>query len=237
VVTLVGAGPGDPGLITVKGLEALRGADVVVFDRLVAAELVAQARAGAECIDVGKTPGRHTMPQAAINALLIDRARRGLAVVRLKGGDPFLFGRGGEEVQALDEAGIPNEVIPGVTSALAVPAAAGIPVTLRGISSSVSIVTGHAGAAVSREADTLVILMGVAQLAATTASLIAGGRSASTPAAVIESGTTTRQRVVTGTLKTIARRCADAEVRPPAVIVVGEVAAKADSSSMKERIA
>lgn len=237
MVTLVGAGPGDPGLITVRGLEALRSADVVVYDRLVAAELLEQAGPAAELIDVGKAPGRHTMPQAAINALLIDRARRGLNVVRLKGGDPFLFGRGGEEVRALDEAGIPNAVIPGVTSALAVPAAAGIPLTLRGASSSVSIVTGHAGAQDSLRADTLVILMGVAQLAATATKLIAGGRNANTPAAVIESGTTLRQRVVTGTLQTIARRSADANVRSPAVIVIGEVAALADSSSMKVRIA
>ena len=223
MVSLVGAGPGDPGLITVKGLRALRQADVVVFDRLIARELLDEAPAAAERIDAGKAPGRHALPQAAINALLVDRARRGRRVVRLKGGDPFVFGRGGEEMQALRAAGVAYEVIPGVSSAIAVPAAAGIPVTMRGISSSVTIATGREGQ--SRDDGTLVILMGVERLQTTAASLIASGRNASTPVAVIESGTTPSQREIRGTLADIAARAKATHIRPPAVIVVGEVVA------------
>ena len=217
-VTIVGAGPGDPGLITVSGLRALRRAQVVVHDRLIESALLDEAPKRAERIDVGKSPGRHTMPQAAINAVLIERARRGLHVVRLKGGDPFLFGRGAEEAHALEEAGIPYRVVPGVSSAIAVPAAAGIPVTLRGVANAVTIAAGHAaaGSALDRGAadSTLVILMGVATLADTVGSLLKEGRSPHTPVAVIESGTTPRQRVVRAPLRDIAAVAARADVRP-----------------------
>jgi uroporphyrin-III C-methyltransferase len=161
MVSIVGAGPGDPGLITVRGLRALRNADVVVYDRLIARELLDEAPCSAERIYAGKAPGRHVMSQATINSLLVDRARRGGHVVRLKGGDPFLFGRGGEEVEALVAAGVRYEVIPGVTSALAVPAAAGIPLTHRALSDSVTIVSGHDGRPEAGSNGTVVVLMGV----------------------------------------------------------------------------
>jgi uroporphyrin-III C-methyltransferase len=238
MVSIVGAGPGDPGLITVRGLRALRAADVVLFDRLVSRELLMEAPRSAERIYAGKSPGCHTMTQQAINAILIDRARRGLYVVRLKGGDPFLFGRGGEEAQALTKAGVEFEVIPGVTSAFGVPAAAGIPVTHRSVSSSVTIVSGHDGRAHVDSDGTLIILMGVGKLDSISRGLIAAGRSAATPAAVIQDGTTHRQKVVTGTLADIARRAVLAGVRSPAIIVIGAVAAFARDivSTVQERI-
>jgi uroporphyrin-III C-methyltransferase len=239
MVSIVGAGPGDPGLITVRGLRALRATNVVLYDRLVSRELLAAAPRSAERIYAGKAPGCHTMTQPAINAILIDRARCGLRVVRLKGGDPFLFGRGGEEAQALADAGVPFEVIPGVTSAFAVPAAAGIPVTHRGVSSSVTIVSGHDGHADVDPDGTLVILMGVAKLDSISRELIAAGRSPATPAALIQDGTTRHQRVVTGVLGDIARRAALAGVRSPAIIVVGPVAAFARGvgSAVQETVA
>lgn len=229
-VYLVGGGPGDPGLITVKGLQCLRHADVVLYDRLVPQELLDETPAHAELIDVGKEPTRHRRSQAEINTLLVEAARAGKTVVRLKGGDPFVFGRGGEEGLALAAAGIPFEVVPGVSSAIAVPAYAGIPVTHRHVSNIVSILTGH-----SAEGDlavewsqvpttgTLVVLMGVKHLPALTAQLIAHGRAPSTPAAVIERGATADQRVVEGTLADIAERAQD--VQAPATLVVGEVVA------------
>ena len=229
LVYLVGAGPGDPELITVKGLACLRRADVVLYDRLVAAELLAEAHPGAELIDVGKAPARQRRSQDEINALLIEKARAGLTVVRLKGGDPFVFGRGGEECQALAAAGLPYEVVPGVSSAVAVPAYAGIPVTHRDHASSFTVVTGHNAGGDASEADwsglpatgTLVCLMGVGHLPEVARRLTALGRPATTPAAVIGWGTTGRQVVVTGTLADIAQRAADVE--PPATIVIGEV--------------
>jgi uroporphyrin-III C-methyltransferase len=227
-VHIVGAGPGDPGLITVKGLAALRRADVVLYDRLVAPELLDEAAPGARLVDVGKAPARHRRSQEEINALLVAHARAGRRVVRLKGGDPFVFGRGGEECQALAAAGIAFEVVPGISSAVAVPAYAGIPVTHREHASAFTVLTGHgAGPEGDMDWDTLpragtvVCLMGVAHLADIARGLIARGRAADTPAAVIASGCTANQEVVTGTLADIAERAAG--VRPPAILVAGEV--------------
>jgi uroporphyrin-III C-methyltransferase len=230
-VVLVGAGPGDPELITVRGLRWIRRADVVVHDRLVDESLVDEAPPGALRIFVGKAPGRHCVSQAATNAILIHHARRGRLVVRLKGGDPFVFGRGAEEVLACAGAGIRVEVVPGVSSALSVPAAAGIPLTHRGLAASFAVVTGHEHGPESRvdwgalagAVDTLVVLMGTGALPEITARLTAAGRPASTPAAVIHRGTMSEQRTVTGTLGDIARRAAG--VGSPAVIVVGAVVA------------
>src|SRR5579884_1157132 len=232
-VYLIGAGPGDPELITVKGLRYLRTADVVLYDRLISMDLLDEARADAERVFVGKGPRCHTMSQAEINALMITYARSGRTVVRLKGGDPYVFGRGGEEALALAQAGIPFEVVPGVSSAIAVPAYAGIPVTHRHLASSVTIVTGHEDAAhtfsrVDWEAlakldGTLVILMGVATLAHIVERLRNGGLHPDTPAAVIQEGTVPEQRVVTGTLETIADRAIRAGITSPAVVVIGAV--------------
>ncbi len=228
-VYLVGAGPGDPDLLTVRGRALLEQADVVVYDRLVAPALLTCVRPEAERIYVGKAPGRHTCPQEEIHTLLIDAARRGRVVVRLKGGDPFVFGRGGEEGLALRAAGIPFVVVPGVTSAVSVPAYAGIPVTHRGVAQAFTVVTGHTcgtdapdWAALAR-AGTLVILMGLRRLPEIARTLMAGGRAPDTPVAVIAQGSTPEQIVVEGTLETIAARVAD--LRPPATIVVGDVVA------------
>ena len=232
-VFLVGAGPGDPGLLTVRAADLLGRADVVVYDRLSAASLLDLAPANAECISVGKAPGRTEMTQADINALLIERGTAGQRVVRLKGGDPFVFARGGEEAAALLEAGVPFEVVPGVTSAFAVPAYAGIPVTLRHSSTSVTLVTGHEDPdvgeqgtvdweAVARVGGTIVVLMGVARIGQIAARLMAGGRSAATPVASITWGTRPEQRTVRATLGTIG----DAQLEAPATIVIGEVAAQ-----------
>ncbi len=232
VVYLVGAGPGDPGLITVKGAAALRAADVVVYDHLVSPRLLDSCRPGTDVIYVGKEHGRHTKTQDEINDLLVRRAKLGKTVVRLKGGDPVLFGRAGEEALALSSARVAYEIVPGVTSALAVPAYAGIPVTHRELSSSVAIVTGHEDADKDTStvrwsqlagADTLVCLMGVLGLPSIARRLIEHGRKASTPCAVIRWGTTAAQQTVVGTLATIAERCRAAGVRPPAVVVIGDV--------------
>ena len=228
IVYIVGAGPGDPGLMTVKGLDCLRRADVVLYDRLVARELLTEAALHAELIDVGKEPKRHRRPQDEINALLIEKAREGKLVVRLKGGDPFVFGRGGEECQALAEAGVRYEVVPGVSSAIGVPAYAGIPVTQRGVTSAFTVVAGHTGSsdstidwqAISR-VGTIVFLMGVEHLPEIVQQLIAHGRVSDTPAALIQEGTTQNQRVLAGTLADIVEKTR--AVRPPAVLVVGEV--------------
>jgi len=233
-VSLVGAGPGDPELITVGAVARLAEADVVVYDRLANPALLRHALEGADLIDVGKTPERHTMSQDEINALLVERGLAGQRVVRLKGGDPFVFGRGGEEAQGLAAAGVPFEVLPGVTSAVAAPAYAGIPVTHRGIASSFAVITGHEDAAkeasgidwarIANGADTLVFLMGTGRLAEIARRLIEHGRAPETPIAVIEWGTLPRQRTVAGTLATIADEVARAGIAPPAVTVVGEVA-------------
>jgi uroporphyrin-III C-methyltransferase len=228
IVYIVGGGPGDPGLITVKGLNCLRRADVVLYDRLVAQELLTEVSAHAEIIDVGKEPKRHRRSQAEINTILIEKARAGKSVVRLKGGDPFVFGRGGEECRALAEAGIRYEVVPGVSSAIAVPAYAGIPVTQRGVTTAFTVVAGHTGGsdsnidwdAISRM-GTIVFLMGVEHLPEIIPQLIAHGRSADTPVALIQEGTTQNQVIVVGTLADIVEKTR--EIRPPAVLVVGEV--------------
>lgn len=240
LVYLVGAGPGDPELMTLKGLRCLRAADVIVYDRLISPILLEEAPPEAERVFVGKASGCHTLPQEEINALLIAHARKGRVVARLKGGDPFLFGRGGEEAAALAEAGIPYEIVPGVTSAIAAPAYAGIPITHRNYTAQVTIVTGHEStadgpaASINWEAlakleGTLVILMGLANLANISSRLIAYGMSPLTPAAVIEQGTLPTQRVVTGTLNQIAAQVRAAGVRAPAIIVVGAVAALQES--------
>jgi len=231
-VYLIGAGPGDPELITVKGLRCLSRADVVLYDRLVSEELLAGASARAELVFVGKGPRQHTLTQAEINALMIAYARSGRAVARLKGGDPFVFGRGGEEALALALAGIPFEVVPGVSAAIAAPAAAGIPVTHRDYASSVTLVTGHQAqgdrAAVNWRAlaqlgGTIVVLMGVQALGNFTSQLREAGLPPDLPAAVIQEGTTPRQRVVIGTLADIAERALAANLTAPATTVIGEV--------------
>ncbi len=243
-VTLVGAGPGDPDLITLRGVEALRQAEVIVYDYLAPCDLLDYAPPGAERIYVGKKAGRHACTQEQINALLVRLAREGRRVVRLKGGDPFVFGRGGEEAEALAAAGIPCEVAPGVSSAVAVPAYAGIPVTQRGLASSMAIVTGHEDPgkpqsdldwpALARM-DTLVFLMGVANLGVIAAALMAQGRAPGTPVAVIQWGTLGRQRTVTGTLADIAARVQQAGLGAPAVTVVGQVVTLRDRLRWFER--
>jgi uroporphyrinogen III methyltransferase/synthase len=234
IVYLVGAGPGDPGLITVKAQEVLRRADVVVYDQLANPSLLSEAPAGAELIYVGKKAGAHAVPQEGINDLLVARARAGLTVVRLKGGDPFVFGRGGEEAEELAAAGVPFEIIPGVTSAIAVPAYAGIPVTHRRYTTLATFITGHEDPAkeesaipwanLGRNPGTLVFLMGVKNLEQNCRRLMDEGKPPDTPAAVIEKGATLEQRTVTGTLADIAARAKAADIRPPAILVVGGVA-------------
>ena len=234
-VYLVGAGPGDPGLMTVRGLQLLRDAQVVVYDQLVNPVLLEEVSVTAERIFVGKQAGRHCIAQCEINSLLIDYARRGCAVVRLKGGDPFVFGRGGEEAEALADGGIPFEIVPGVSSAVAVPAYAGIPLTHRNYASSFAVVTGHEAvkskssvdwAKLATAVDTLVILMGLHNLPAIVAQLIAHGRAPETPAAVIHQGTTERQETAIGTLADIVEK--SAALKAPALIVIGEVVRLAD---------
>lgn len=238
MVYLIGAGPGDPGLLTRAGAEALAHAEVVIYDRLASPELLDLAPEQAERIYVGKASSQHTRTQQEINALLAEHARCGKRVCRLKGGDPFVFGRGGEEAAHLRACGVPFVVIPGVTSAIAVPAYAGIPVTDRSCASSFAVITGHEDptkpessldwAGIAHGADTLVFLMGLANLPTIASQLIAHGRPATTPAAAIQQGTTTRQRVVTGTLADIAERVALAGLRSPVITVVGEVVALRD---------
>jgi len=231
-VYLVGAGPGDPKLITLRGLECLERAEVVVYDRLAAPELLDRVPA-AERIFVGKRPGRHTMTQDEINAVLVEQARAGRRVVRLKGGDPFVFGRGGDEGIALDAAGVSFEVVAGVTSAIAGPSFAGIPVTHRGVASSFAVVTGHEDPtkdgsqirwdALARGVDTLVFLMGVEHLGEIIANLRRAGRPAEEPVAAIRWATTPEQQVVVGTLVDIEERVQEMGLRAPAVLVVGPV--------------
>ncbi|MDQ4065495.1 MAG: uroporphyrinogen-III C-methyltransferase [Actinomycetota bacterium] len=236
-VYLVGAGPGDPGLITVRGLELLRSCDVVLYDRLVSPALLDEAGAGAERIFVGKKPGEVHSRQVVADALLLSKARANKSVVRLKGGDPFVFGRGGEEARLLADAGIPFEMVPGVTSAIAVPAYAGIPVTERGVASSFAVLVGRVepgddaahthpdadDAPLVVGTDTVVLLMGAAALAETAQRLIAGGRPDDQPAAAIEWGTTVKQRTVVGTLGSIAADAAAAQLKAPITTVVGDV--------------
>lgn len=229
-VYLVGAGPGDPRLITARGLELLRRADVIVYDRLVSPALLEEVPADAELVYVGKAPGGPCMPQDGINALLVHEARLGKTVVRLKGGDPYVFGRGAEEALACVEAGVSVEVIPGVSSVLGATASAGIPVTARGHAGGFAVITahraeegdGHDWAALARM-ETLVVLMGVERLPHVVARLLAHGRAADTPAAIVEDGTLPTERVLVSTLGRLAEAAEAAAVRPPALVVIGEV--------------
>jgi uroporphyrinogen III methyltransferase/synthase len=266
-VHLVGAGPGDPGLLTARALELIASADVILYDRLIPTAALDGARAEAEVLFVGKEGGGPSVPQEETETLMLARARAGLSVVRLKGGDPFVFGRGGEEALALREAGIPFEIVPGVTSGMAAAAYAGIPVTHRGLATAVALVTGHTradsakdtasggrdgggggrggGEAERDETDidwpalaafpgTLVFYMGVRQLAQIARSLIAGGRPASEPVAIVERGTLPDQRTVTGTLESIAEVAREEDVRAPSITVVGPVAALAEQLEWRE---
>ena len=233
IVYLVGAGPGDPKLITLRGAEVLGLADVVVFDRLASPSLLELAPKGSERIYAGKEPGRAALSQPEIDRLLVDRALSGQVVVRLKGGDPFVFGRGAEEALACAIAGVPFEVVPGVSSAIAAPAAAGIPVTHRGVARSFAVVTASTAhgdeldlAAVT--ADTLVLLMAAGRLAETCAALIGSGRSPQEPAAIVQWATTQDQRHVRGTLRDLPELAHAASIGPPATLVVGEVVALAE---------
>ncbi len=243
-VTLVGAGPGDPGLLTVKGRAALEGAEVVVYDRLVGPEILALMPEGAKKIDVGKTASRHPVPQGQINQILVEEARAGHNVVRLKGGDPFLFGRGGEELEALSAAGVDFEEVPGITSAIAAAAYGGIPVTHRNYSSSLHIVTGRAKAgeplsidfdALVRTRGTLVFLMGVAALPEIVGGLLGAGMDGDTPAAMVENGTLPGQRRCDATLDTLETRAREMDIQSPALIVVGEVCRLAEALCWFER--
>lgn len=232
-VVLVGGGPGAPDLITVRGMQALRTADVVVTDRLGPTDLLAELPPTVEIVDVGKTPGHHPVPQDAINRILVEHAQAGRRVVRLKGGDPFVLGRGGEEVLACLDAGVGVEVVPGITSAVAVPAAAGIPVTHRGTATAFHVITGHEGLtpAVAQGlragSVTVVVLMGVAALPDLVASALAAGADPQTPVAIIERGCTPQQRVVRTTLAAAPAAAVLHDVQAPAVIVIGAVAALA----------
>jgi len=226
-VSLVGAGPGDPGLLTVRALELIRQADVVLHDHLVSAEILAQCGSQTRLVDVGKIGHGPQADQTRIERQLIAFARRGLRVVRLKGGDPLLFGRGSEEASALRAANVAFEIVPGVSSAMAAPAYAGIPLTARGLAASVAIVTGHcAGSAATPAtipmADTIVVLMGIANAESVRDQLLAAGRSADTPAAVIEWGTRAQQRVAVATLASLPDVIAADGLQAPAVIVIGE---------------
>lgn len=234
-VYLIGAGPGDPGLITVKAAECIKNADVVVYDYLASPALLAYADQNAEIIYVGKKGGDHTLTQDKINELLAQKAKQGHVVARLKGGDPFIFGRGGEEAETLIQQKIPFEVVPGVTSAVAAPAYAGIPLTHRDYTSSVSLITGHEDPlkaessiqwdCLAKSGSTLVFLMGVKNLPNIVTQLIKNGKAPRTPVALVRWGTTTLQETVSGTLENIVDKVKEARLKPPAVIVVGEVVA------------
>ena len=233
-VYLVGAGPGDPGLLTARALELIAHADTILYDRLIPPQALDGARADAELLFVGKEGGGESVPQEQTEALLVERAKEGKQVVRLKGGDPFVFGRGGEEALALRSAGVPFEVVPGVTSGVAAPAYAGIPVTHRDRASAVALVTGHEDPekeetaldwqALAAFPGTLVFYMGIRQLPRIAESLIAAGRPPEESAAVVESGTMPDQRTVRATLATVARRASEEDIRPPSITVVGPVA-------------
>lgn len=242
-VYLVGAGPGDPELMTIKAKRLLSEADVVLFDRLLDPRMLEGVRA--EKIDVGKNAGRHKLTQDGINRLLIEKALTGAMVVRLKGGDPYLFGRGGEEALALREKGIPFEVVPGVTSSIAAPELAGIPVTHRGLASSLTIVTGHEESgkdapldwkAIAALGGTLVVLMGVSRLEQNASALISAGKPANTPAAMVEKGGWKDQRMISATLGEIALKAREKKIESPAILVVGDVVRLAEKLG-KKRIA
>ncbi len=233
-VWLVGAGPGDPTLLTVKALHLIRSADVLVYDRLVSAEILTEAPQGCEKINVGKLPNFHPIPQQDINQTLVDYALSGRNVIRLKGGDPYVFGRGGEEAEALVEHGIEFEVVPGISSAIGGLAYAGIPVTHRECASAFHVVTGHLQQGKTPQDwqlyakldGTLVIMMGMSQLDSICTQLMAGGKAASTPAAVVRYASRDDQQVVCATLAELSQQVAKANIGSPALIVIGEVAAK-----------
>ncbi len=232
-VYLVGAGPGDPQLLTIKAVKVLKEADVVIYDRLVGEEILCLAPEGAEMIYVGKRTGKHEVPQDKITELIVEKAQSGGKIVRLKGGDPFIFGRGGEEAEALVEKGIAFEVVPGVSSSVAAPMYAGIPLTHRDYAASVAIITGHrAGDAekpidwvrIANAVDTMVILMGVESLEGIVGKLLEGGISVDKPVAMVESGTYPKQRALISTLGKIIKDAKSKQIKPPSVIVIGEVA-------------
>lgn len=231
-VYLVGAGPGDPDLITVKGLRCLQSADVILYDRLVNPELLKQAREGSKLVYCGKLPNYHTMKQETINHFLVKYAKKGLQVVRLKGGDPFVFGRGGEEAEECRKNEVPFEIVPGITSGIAASAYAGIPVTHRTLSKSFAFITGHQAGDVAAEhqwshlakaVDTICVYMGVSHLSTIAKQLIQNGKSAQTPIALIHWGTLHDQKTVVGTLETIVDRVREAQISNPSMIVIGEV--------------
>jgi len=242
---LVGAGPGDPDLITVKGMECLRKADVIIYDHLASSKLLKHAREDAETLYVGKEQGAHTLPQDQMNKLIVQKAMEGRTVVRLKGGHPFIFGRGGEEAEALAKAGVPFEIVPGITSAIAAPSYAGIPLTDRRYTASVGIVTGHEDptkphstvdwSKLATGVGTLVILMGMKNLPKIAEKLIAAGRDPETPVALIRWGTTPKQTTLVGTLETIVAKAQAANLTPPVAIVVGEVVRLRDTLNWFEK--
>lgn len=257
-MTLVGGGPGAPDLLTVRAWRALQAADVVVADRLGPVEILAELPPHVQVVDVGKEPGRHPVPQERINELLVEHARAGAHVVRLKGGDPFVLGRGGEEVAACVAAGVPVEVVPGVTSAVSVPGLAGIPLTHRGVTAGFHVVSGHCAPAVTdtqvtRTSDTsgpldaaalscvrdatatLVVLMGVRSLGAIVAQSLAAGADPATPVAIVENGSTPQQRVTRARLEEAAQVAAARGVQSPAVVVIGHVAAEGLLEGTSER--
>ncbi|MEM7766557.1 MAG: uroporphyrinogen-III C-methyltransferase [Pseudomonadota bacterium] len=238
-VTLVGAGPGDPDLLTIKALKAIEAADVVFHDRLVSPDILALVPASAAQVPVGKSKGHHSVPQGEIHLRMIAAARAGLAVVRLKGGDPLIFGRGGEELDAVSAAGIRASVVPGISSALGCAASAGIPLTHRDHAQSVTFVTGHAQAggvpdldwpALARTNQTVVVFMGVGAAGTIASALIAEGRAAATPVAVIENGTRPDEITVTGTLDQLEILIASAGIKGPALLIIGEVVATAPAA-------
>jgi uroporphyrin-III C-methyltransferase len=231
-VYLVGAGPGDPDLITVKGLRCLQQADVILYDRLVNPELLQHAKDEAQLVYCGKLPQYHTMKQETINHFLVKYAKKGYQVVRLKGGDPFVFGRGGEEAEECVKQGVPFEIVPGITAGIAASAYAGIPVTHRTLSKSFAFITGHQAGDVEAEhqwshlakaVDTICVYMGVSHLPTITKHLIEHGKSPNTPIAVVHWGTLSDQKTVVGTLETIEERVKEAEITNPSMIVIGEV--------------
>ena len=245
IAYIVGAGPGDPGLITVKAVQVLRRADVVMYDRLANEAFLNECRKDAELIFVGKMPDRHPVPQHEINAMLVQKTGQGNVVVRLKGGDPYIFGRGGEEAEALVEAGLPFEVVPGVTAAIAATAYAGIPATHRDFTSTVAFITGHEDPNKAESAvdwskiatgiGTIVIYMGIKYSQKTIEQIIDAGRSPETPAAVIQQGTLPQQRTVTATLGTLVETISREKIKPPALIVIGEVVKLKDTLSWFEK--
>ncbi|MCZ0755873.1 uroporphyrinogen-III C-methyltransferase [Anoxybacillus sp. J5B_2022] len=244
-VYLVGAGPGDPELITVKGLTCIQKADVILYDRLINERLLSYAKKGAELIFCGKLPGYHTMQQETINHFLIHHAKKGKVVVRLKGGDPFVFGRGGEEAEALAKHGIDFEIVPGITAGIAAAAYAGIPVTHRNFSSSVAFVTGHKRdgsqeeikwESLAKGIDTIAIYMGISNLPYIRDQLIKHGKAPSTPVAVIQWGTLYEQRTVTATLETIVEAVQQKRIENPSMIIIGEVVTLRDKIYWFERM-